>query len=139
MQLLYQAEPNFWMVLVLNVPKEILAKDGVDYTEYRAFELNDNIYRRVLMMSYERFRIEEGTFQMIVKDNSDNSREVLVEKLEEFFNKVWEMIYSIAHRTLLQNGLYYSYSLFFLVYIFTKIACWWYFRIYAFSSVFAIG
>lgn len=101
------------MVLVLNVPKEILAKDGVDYTEYRAFELNDNIYRRVLMMSYERFRIEEGTFQMIVKDNSDNSREVLVEKLEEFFNKVWEMIYSIAHRTLLQNGLYYSYSLFF--------------------------
>lgn len=101
------------MVLVLNVPKEILAKDGVDYTEYRAFELNDNIYRRVLMMSYERFRIEEGTFQMIVKDNSDNSREVLVEKLEEFFSKVWEMIYPIAHRTLLQNGLYYSYSLFF--------------------------
>lgn len=100
------------MVLVLNVPKEILAKDGVDYTEYRAFELNDNIYRRVLIMSYERFRIEEGTFQMIVKDNSDNSREVLVEKLEEFFSKVWDMIYSIVYRTLLKNWLYYLLLLF---------------------------
>lgn len=100
------------MVLVLNVPKEILAKDGVDYTEYRAFELNDNIYRRVLMMSYERFRIEEGTFQMIVKDNSDNSREVLVEKLEEFFSKVWDMIYSIVYRTFLKNWLYYLLLLF---------------------------
>lgn len=93
------------MVLVLNVPKEILAKDGVDYTEYRAFELNDNIYRRVLIMSYERFRIEEGTFQMIIKDNPDNSREVLVDKLEEFFYKVGEMIYSIVYRTLLKNCL----------------------------------
>uniref|UniRef100_A0A1I8Q3I4 CCZ1/INTU/HSP4 first Longin domain-containing protein n=1 Tax=Stomoxys calcitrans TaxID=35570 RepID=A0A1I8Q3I4_STOCA len=86
-QLLYQAEPNFWLVLVLNVPKEMLAKDGIDYPEYHAYELHDDIYRRVLVMAYERFRMEEGTFQMILQENPENGREILIEKLEEFFFK----------------------------------------------------
>ncbi|XP_073837842.1 vacuolar fusion protein CCZ1 [Musca autumnalis] len=86
-QLLYQAEPKFWLVLVLNVPKEMLTKDGVDYAEYHPYELHDDIYRRVLIMAYERFRMQEGTFEMILEENPDNGRDILVDKLEEFFDK----------------------------------------------------
>ncbi|XP_075164309.1 vacuolar fusion protein CCZ1 [Haematobia irritans] len=86
-QLLYQAEPNFWLVLVLNVPKEMLAKDGVDYAEYHPYELHDDLYRKVVIMAYERFRLEYGTFQMILDDNQENARETLVEKLEGFFDE----------------------------------------------------
>ncbi|XP_061394327.1 vacuolar fusion protein CCZ1 homolog [Musca vetustissima] len=86
-QLLYQAEPTFWLVLVLNVPKEMLTKDGVDYAEYHPYELHDDVYRRVLIMAYERFRMQEGTFQMLLDENPDNGREILVDKLEEFFDK----------------------------------------------------
>ena len=90
-QLLYEAEPNFWLVLVLNVPKEIHTKDGVEYPEYHKNELHDAIYRRLLIQSYNRFCLEEGTFQMIMlKFPNDllTARDYLTQKLEIFFNKV---------------------------------------------------
>ncbi|KAM7355262.1 vacuolar fusion protein CCZ1 isoform 1-T2 [Cochliomyia hominivorax] len=89
-QLLYQPEANFWLVLVLNVPKEIHSKDGVEYGEYHKNELHDAIYRRLLIQSYNRYCLEYGTFQMILdqySDNKETAREALTQKLENFFNK----------------------------------------------------
>lgn len=90
-QLLYQPEPNFWLVLVLNVPKEIHSKDGVEYGEYHKYELHDAIYRRLLIQSYNRFCLEDGTFQMLLDqqtDNKETARDYLMQKLEDFFDKV---------------------------------------------------
>lgn len=90
-QLLYQPEPNFWLVLVLNVPKEIHSKDGVEYPEYHKYELHDAIYRRLLIQSYNRFCLEDGTFQMVLDtfvENKETARDYLTQKLENFFNKV---------------------------------------------------
>lgn len=89
--MLYQPEPNFWLVLVLNVPKEIHSKDGVEYPEYHKYELHDAIYRRLLIQSYNRFCLEDGTFQMVLDkffDNKETARDYLTQKLENFFNKV---------------------------------------------------
>ncbi|XP_065359514.1 vacuolar fusion protein CCZ1 homolog [Calliphora vicina] len=89
-QLLYQPEANFWLVLVLNVPKEIHSKDGVEYPEYHKYELHDALYRRLLIQSYNRFCLEDGTFQMILdqfSDNKETARDYLTQKLENFFNK----------------------------------------------------
>lgn len=94
-QLLYQPEPNFWLVLVLNVPKEIHSKDGVEYPEYHKDELHDAIYRRQLIQSYNRFCLEEGTFQMILDKlpgTKETARDYLTQKLEGFFYKVREKL-----------------------------------------------
>lgn len=88
-QLLYQPESNFWLVLVLNVPKEIHTKDGVELPEYRKDDLHDAIYRRQLIQLYNRFCLEEGSFQMIFDKFSEDkqaARTNLSQKLEGFFN-----------------------------------------------------
>ncbi|XP_053955039.1 vacuolar fusion protein CCZ1 homolog isoform X1 [Anastrepha ludens] len=89
-QIFYQPECGYWMVMVLNVPKEIKSKDGIEVPEYRGAEVQDRIYRTVLRQCYKMFRLSCGTFLSNTISNGDGhdcGREQLQERLSKFFNK----------------------------------------------------
>ncbi|XP_030380090.1 vacuolar fusion protein CCZ1 homolog [Scaptodrosophila lebanonensis] len=86
-QLFYQPEPGFWLVLVLNVPKEIKSKDGIEVAEYRGSEVCDRIYHSVLRQFYYIYRFQYGTLQ----DNAlalNGDAVQLAKKIQEFFDKI---------------------------------------------------
>ncbi|XP_014087225.2 vacuolar fusion protein CCZ1 homolog [Bactrocera oleae] len=86
-QLFYQPERGYWIVLVLNVPKEVKCKDSVEVPEYRGAEVQDRIYRAVLRQCYNMFRLIWGTFRSnSCESDEENGREQLKEKLSTFFN-----------------------------------------------------
>ncbi|XP_039962838.1 vacuolar fusion protein CCZ1 homolog [Bactrocera tryoni] len=86
-QLFYQPERGYWIVMVLNVPKEVKSKDGVEVPEYRGTEVQDRIYRAVLRQCYNMFRLSSGTFRSNSNDSDeDNGREQLKGRLSTFFN-----------------------------------------------------
>lgn len=88
-QLFYQPERGYWIVLVLNVPKEVKCKDSVEVPEYRGAEVQDRIYRAVLRQCYNMFRLSWGTFRSnSCESDEENGREQLKEKLSTFFNNV---------------------------------------------------
>ncbi|XP_036338310.1 vacuolar fusion protein CCZ1 homolog [Rhagoletis pomonella] len=88
-QLFYQPEIGYWIVMVLNVPREIKSKDGIEVPEYRGAEVQDGIYRVILRQSYNMYRLSQGTFHssMIVNGKEDDCcREQLQGRLSAFFD-----------------------------------------------------
>ncbi|KAH8234718.1 hypothetical protein KR032_002294 [Drosophila birchii] len=88
-QLFYQPEPGYWMVMVLNVPKEVRLKEGVEVNEYRGAEISDRIYRAILRQCYRMFRLQHGTFAAHGTEASDaeKRREMLSQALLGFYEK----------------------------------------------------
>ncbi|XP_037928337.1 vacuolar fusion protein CCZ1 homolog [Teleopsis dalmanni] len=89
-QLFYQPEIDYWLVMTLNVPKEIRLKDGVEVADYRGGEINDNIYSSILTQCYRMFRLLAGSIKMNYELNgltNDEAREQLQQKLAIFFDK----------------------------------------------------
>uniref|UniRef100_A0A0A1XEM1 Vacuolar fusion protein CCZ1 homolog n=1 Tax=Zeugodacus cucurbitae TaxID=28588 RepID=A0A0A1XEM1_ZEUCU len=86
-QLFYQPEKGYWIVMVLNVPKEVKSKDGVEVPEYRGVEVQDRIYRAVLRQCYNMFRLSCGTLRSNSEDiDEDKVREQIKQRLSTFFN-----------------------------------------------------
>ncbi|EDV39906.1 uncharacterized protein Dana_GF10255 [Drosophila ananassae] len=98
-QLFYQPEDKYWMVLVLNVPKEVRLKDGVEVADYRGAEICDRIYRAILKQCYQMFRFLNGTFNCIgwEEQNLDQRRELLCQKLQAFYDKYLTTLKDLAH------------------------------------------
>ncbi|EDW93309.1 vacuolar fusion protein CCZ1 homolog [Drosophila yakuba] len=88
-QLFYQPEPGYWLVLVLNVPKEVRLKEGVEVADYRGAEISDRIYRAILRQCYQMFRFEHGWFSSFGSEesNPDKRRELLCQKLLQFYDQ----------------------------------------------------
>lgn len=88
-QLFYQPEPGYWMVMVLNVPKEVRLKEGVEVNDYRGAEISDRIYRAILRQCYQMFRLQHGTFTShgIEEANAEKRREWLAQELLGFYEK----------------------------------------------------
>lgn len=77
--------------MVINVPKEIRSKDGVEVADYKGGEVHDRIYRAALKQCYNMFRLFAGTFEMnLGKECATNEepREHLMKQLELFYTKV---------------------------------------------------
>ncbi|CAD7002779.1 unnamed protein product [Ceratitis capitata] len=88
-QLFYQPESGYWMVMVLNVPKEVKSKDGIEVPEYRGAEVQDRMYRAILRQCYNKYRLNYGTFHSNLSLNECddyNGRQQLQEKLSTFLN-----------------------------------------------------
>ncbi|XP_017071309.1 vacuolar fusion protein CCZ1 homolog [Drosophila eugracilis] len=87
-QLFYQPEPGYWLVLVLNVPKEVRLKDGVEVADYRGAEISDRIYRSILRQCYLMFRFQHGGFSSVGSNetNPDKRRELLCQELHKFYD-----------------------------------------------------
>ncbi|EDV95550.1 GH15715 [Drosophila grimshawi] len=93
-QLFYQPEPGFWLVLVLNVPKELKLKDRIEVAEYRGGEVSDRIYRAVLRQCYQMYRFQHGPMQArltanLAEENQqrEQQREKLSLELHQFYDK----------------------------------------------------
>ncbi|XP_033149484.1 vacuolar fusion protein CCZ1 homolog [Drosophila busckii] len=91
-QLFYQPEPGFWMVMMLNVPKEIKLKDGVEVADYRGGEVSDRIYHAVLRQCYYMYRFHHGSLRSKLTANpktadADEQREQLITELQEFYER----------------------------------------------------
>lgn len=126
-QLFYQPERGYWFVMVLNVPKEIKSKDGVEVPEYRGAEVQDRIYKTILKQCYNMFRLSWGTFRSNSEDSDeDNEHEQLKKKLSAFFNNVsrTSKLFNISKNI-------------FLVFENSEISRWRRAQIYALHSIFA--
>lgn len=86
-QLFFEPEKDFWMVMVINVPKEIKLKDGVEEADYRGGEVHDKVFRAVLEQSYRMFRLFAGKFASnMIGDSEIEQTEYLRKKLNDFFS-----------------------------------------------------
>nr|XP_016936152.2 vacuolar fusion protein CCZ1 homolog [Drosophila suzukii] len=88
-QLFYQPEPGYWLVLVLNVPKEVRLKEGVEVADYRGAEISDRIYRAILRQCFQMFRFQHGSFSSFGSEesSSDKRRELLCQELLKFYDQ----------------------------------------------------
>ncbi|XP_068149591.1 vacuolar fusion protein CCZ1 homolog [Drosophila tropicalis] len=90
-QLFYQPEPGYWLVIVLNVPKEIRLKDGVEVADYRGGEVSDRIFRAVLRQCYNFYRFQYGEFSNKLTatnvEQLESQRQSLQDQLLQFYDK----------------------------------------------------
>ncbi|XP_016983178.1 vacuolar fusion protein CCZ1 homolog [Drosophila rhopaloa] len=86
-QLFYQPEPGYWIVLVLNVPKEVRLKEGVEVADYRGAEISDRIYRAILRQCYQMFCFQHGSFSAFGsgEPNPAKRRDLLCQELLHFY------------------------------------------------------
>lgn len=93
-QIFLQPEDGFWCVMTLNVPKTVCSKQD---EEYRNGEIHDDIYRKVLQESYDRFRLQYGSFDMILNSTKNGlsiAQSKLREKLNIFYSEVNLMLFT---------------------------------------------
>ncbi|KAH8379061.1 hypothetical protein KR009_002882 [Drosophila setifemur] len=98
-QLFYQPENGFWLMLVLNVPKEVRLKEGVEVADYRGAEIPDRIYRATLRQCYQMFRFLNGTLASFGSEesNPDKRRELLAQQLQGFYEKYLLTLKDLSH------------------------------------------
>ncbi|XP_062508290.1 vacuolar fusion protein CCZ1 homolog [Corticium candelabrum] len=82
-QLLFQAEPEYWMVMTVSLPGfEARTKDDKPVVEYREEEVQDAVYTAVLKHTYKMFRLFNSTFERIF---DRQGKEGLKHRLAHFF------------------------------------------------------
>ncbi|XP_062134463.1 vacuolar fusion protein CCZ1 homolog isoform X1 [Drosophila sulfurigaster albostrigata] len=89
-QLFHQPEPGYWLVMVLNVPKEFRLKDGIEVADYRGVEVSDRIYHAVLRQCYHMYRFHYGLLQTKLTASpstaaSEEQRQLLAAELQQFY------------------------------------------------------
>ncbi|KAG4066234.1 hypothetical protein HA402_000458 [Bradysia odoriphaga] len=91
-QLYYEPEPNFWMImasdsLTINAPYDTKQKDNIEYNEYRGDEVHEKVYRSILKQTYRMFRLFCGSFQNHIPAGQGYSVVPLelINKLKEFY------------------------------------------------------
>lgn len=84
MQLYYNPEPQFWMILTLNVPFETL--DG-NKIEYHGEEMHENVYKALIKQYYNSFYLLHGGFGSLGL-NREGLCEVLKRHFDKFLQKV---------------------------------------------------
>lgn len=103
--------------MVLNVPKEVKLKDGVEVAEYRGGEVSDRIYHAVLRQCYYMYRFHHGTLQAkltasTTNEEAEEQRQQLAAELQTFYDRyltslkdlgqcdIMDMLYSIQYLAL---------------------------------------
>ncbi|XP_072916267.1 vacuolar fusion protein CCZ1 homolog isoform X1 [Hemitrygon akajei] len=82
-QFFYEAEENFWMVMVVSNPMiEKVNKDGTRVPEYQEDELLDTVYGAVIQQCYSMYKLFNGTF---VKSMEDGGIDWLQQRMQKFF------------------------------------------------------
>lgn len=76
----FNPEPNFWMSMIIELPKAERTKDGKQVMEYQEEEVQNLLIEALLQESYRMYKLFHGTFQRY-------PREELVPILSRYFNK----------------------------------------------------
>lgn len=108
LQLFHQPEPDYWMVMCINVPHEKRkAPDGAPVsapastagsehvTEYKGDTVHEKIYRQLLLQAYRMFRLFTGRFVSHFDNDCvdyDQMPVKLMEALNDFYSKVIRLI-----------------------------------------------
>ncbi|TDG53276.1 hypothetical protein AWZ03_000091 [Drosophila navojoa] len=100
-QLFYQPEPGFWLVMVLNVPKEVKLKEGVEVADYRGGEVSDRIYQAVLRQCYHMYRFHHGPLQTKLtsspgSEEAEEQRQQLAAELKKFYGRYLATLKDLA-------------------------------------------
>ncbi|EDW17616.2 uncharacterized protein Dmoj_GI12771 [Drosophila mojavensis] len=100
-QLFYQPEPGFWLVLVVNVPKEVKLKEGVEVADYRGGEVSDRIYQAVLRQCYHMYRFHHGPLQTKLtaspgSEEAEEQRQQLAADLKKFYDRYLATLKDLA-------------------------------------------
>lgn len=83
-QIYFEAEKNYSIVMILNVPTVTKVKEGAIQCDYLEDDIQDKVYEYVLKMAYYMFRLFHGKFESIVENQNVN---ILKTQLEIFFNQ----------------------------------------------------
>jgi len=85
-QLYFQPEPDFCIVMTLNIPYVERVNEAANSAslEYQEDDVEDHVYRALLQQSYHTFRLFNGTFQHILSKSDVNG---LKQRLEHFYQK----------------------------------------------------
>ncbi|CAG0880990.1 unnamed protein product [Darwinula stevensoni] len=98
-QYFYEPEPDFWMAMTIGIPVTEKVKDGVSVPEYCSEDVWSNVYRSILIQSYEMFRFFMGTFESVLTKVSDDVNG-LKSRLEHFYSK-YVLTMELEHASLL--------------------------------------
>ncbi|KAH8301902.1 hypothetical protein KR044_000455 [Drosophila immigrans] len=101
-QLFHQPEPGYWLVMVLNVPKEFRLKDGIEVADYRGVEVSDRIYHAVLRQCYHIYRFHNGLLQTKITANprsvaGEEERQHLAAELQQFYERYLSSAKELMH------------------------------------------
>ncbi|KAK5639874.1 hypothetical protein RI129_010685 [Pyrocoelia pectoralis] len=82
-QLYYEPEPNYWMVITINLPYINKTKNDSTVVEYIEEDVHDTVYRAILKQAYCMYRLFSGTYSSTEQQHSITT---LRSKLEHFFS-----------------------------------------------------
>lgn len=82
-QLYYEPEPNYWMVITINLPYINKAKNESTVVEYIEEDVHDTVYRAILKQAYCMYRLFSGTYSSTEQQHSITT---LRSKLEHFYS-----------------------------------------------------
>lgn len=84
LQLFFEPEKDFWMVLTLNVPFERKEKDGRESIDYYSDDVHESVYKNILKQSYYSYRMFNDTFysNSVIGDMCDERHENLKASIE---------------------------------------------------------
>ncbi|ESO93330.1 hypothetical protein LOTGIDRAFT_216156 [Lottia gigantea] len=85
-QLFLEAEPDFWIIMTVAVPFSKKEKDDQSYYEYREEDVQNSVYRAVLLQTYKMFKLFNGTFVNIL-ERSGGDISSLKHRLEHFYSR----------------------------------------------------
>jgi len=88
--------------MVLNVPKEVRLKDGIEVADYRGGEVSDRIYHAVLRQCYHIYRFHNGPLQAKVtatamSEAGENQRQQLCAELQQFYDRYLSNCKELMH------------------------------------------
>ncbi|XP_024941079.1 vacuolar fusion protein CCZ1 homolog isoform X2 [Cephus cinctus] len=86
-QIYFQPEPDFWMVMIVGVPRVWKVKDGTQFMEYQNEEVSSNVCQAILRQTYTMFRLFMGSFDTILNDPECGSVLLLKHKLDHFYSR----------------------------------------------------
>ncbi|KAK7579660.1 hypothetical protein V9T40_000289 [Parthenolecanium corni] len=88
-QYFYQAQPNYWMVMTVNVPYT-KSKNGLKETVYHGENVQDDVYHSILKQAYEMYQLFYDSFQPPSEIQVDLV--LLKEKISQFYSKYLQIL-----------------------------------------------
>ncbi|XP_064477857.1 vacuolar fusion protein CCZ1 homolog [Ornithodoros turicata] len=83
-QLFLQPEKDFWMIMTVGLPSQQKYRNGQLFVEHLSEQVQDHVYRAVLLSAYRMFKLFVGTFSDLV---SRGGVDQLKAQLKHFFDK----------------------------------------------------
>lgn len=84
-QFFYQPEPNYWMILTINIPHSKF-QNRVSDIVYHSENIHDEVYLSILKQAYDMYKLFLGPFRTLTEGDLGDTKNVKL-KIQQFFNR----------------------------------------------------